>query len=71
MFWLAQAIVSGVRGGASNGRREHTREKRRKDRRCGGLGSARHLITHSRMSPVCFSARIWVAMGRNFVQYAA
>ena len=66
VLWLAQAIVSGAGGGASKGRREHTREKRRKDR--GGLGSARHLITHSRMSPRLLLGE---NLGRNGPQFRA
>jgi len=68
VLWLAQAIVSGARSGASNGSREHTSEKRRKDRRCGRLGSVRHLIISFARSPICFSREFgsqWAAISCN------
>ena len=68
VLWLAQAIVSGARGGAIDGSREHTGEQRRKDRRCSRLGSVRHLITHSRKSPHLLLGE---NLGRNGPQFRA
>jgi hypothetical protein len=68
VLWLAQAIVSGARSGASNGSREHTSEKRRKDRRYGRLGSVRHLIISFAREPHLLLGE---NLGRNGPQFRA
>src|SRR6267142_3863604 len=68
VLWLAQAIVSGARSGESNGSREHTSEKRRKDRRCGRLGSVRHLIISFAREPHLLLGE---NLGRNGPQFRA